>query len=95
MSVVEHYKYRTSVGLTWREELVVGLLLGQGECKTSYINNLLATPTYTKDVLDNLVRKGFIKKRNFDRRTRMYSITELGVLYLENVEEIYGRRNKR
>jgi len=91
MSVVKHYEKRIKCGLSWREEYVMGVL-EEGEVKTAYITAMLASPVYVKDVLDNLVRKGFVYKKPYDKRTNVYGLTGMGVIYLKEVNEIYAKR---
>lgn len=77
-----------TVGITWRAEYMLGVLEEDGEVKMSYLRHI-GLGYDIKDTLRILEAKGFVKLRRPNDTLRMYSLTDLGMEYLQQVKEIY------
>jgi len=90
MSVARHHRFRMTAGITWRGEYLMGILLDEGECKTQYLRHVgLAYDII--DTLNKLHRDGYIQVKRPNGKLRLYSLTDLGREYLEQVRKIYGQ----
>jgi len=89
MSVAKHHRFRMTAGVTWRGEYLMGILQEEGECKTQFLRHIGMSYDII-DVLNKLARDGFVKVKRPNGKLRLYSLTDLGREYLEQVEMIYG-----
>lgn len=77
-----------TVGITWRAEYILGVLEEDGEVKMSYLRHI-GVGYDIKDTLRTLEKKELIKLRRPNKTLRMYSLTDLGKEYLQQVKELY------
>lgn len=88
MNIAKHHRFRMTMGITWRAEYILGVLEEEGEVKTQYLRHIgLAYDII--DTLHTLERDELIKVRRPDGKMRLYSLTDLGKDYLQQVKEIY------
>lgn len=88
MKVLKHHGFRKMAGITYRGEEVLGALQQEGECKTQHLRNI-GMGQDVHDVLAVLMRDGYVKMRKRTLKMFMYSLTDLGHEYLQQVEKIY------
>jgi predicted transcriptional regulator len=74
--------------ITHRGEEVLGALQEEGECKTQHLRNI-GMGQDVNDVLHKLIKDGYAQVRKPNKKLFMYSLTELGREYIEQVERIY------
>jgi predicted transcriptional regulator len=74
--------------ITWRAEFILGVLEEEGEVKTQYLRHVGIAYDII-DTLHTLERDELIKVRRPDGKMRLYSLTNLGKDYLQQVKEIY------
>ena len=67
----------------------MGALQQEGECKTQHLRNI-GMGQDVHDVHAVLLRDGYVKLRKQTQKMFMYSLTDLGKEYLEQVEKIYA-----
>lgn len=86
MSLFKHHEYRKSIGISNRDEFVLGILYEFGEVKSSFldVHNLL----HKKDIIKRLKDRGLINVR-LDKNRNMLSLSELGVAYIQQIKEFY------
>ena len=86
--IARHHRFRMTVGITWRAEYLLGVLEEDGEVKMSYLRHI-GLGYDIKDTLHALKEKGFVQLRRPNQTLRMYSLTDLGKEYLQQVKELY------
>lgn len=77
--------------LSSRDEYVIGVLYDEGEVKTTFFHHIGLGFTL-KDVVKRLQENGMIQVRK-EKNRNMLSLTDYGREYVEQVKEIYARRN--
>jgi DNA-binding PadR family transcriptional regulator len=88
MSIARHHRFRITMGISPRGEYILGALEEEGECKTSYLRHI-GLGYDIIDALDLLERKGLVNVKRPNGKLRLYSLTDLGKEYLQQVKEIY------
>jgi predicted transcriptional regulator len=91
MKLLKHHAHRKAAGITHRGEEVLGALQQEGECKTQHLRNI-GMGQDVHDVLAVLMRNGYVQMRKQTQKLFMYSLTDLGREYIQQVEAIYGSR---
>lgn len=86
--IARHHRFRMTVGITWRAEYLLGVLEEDGECKTSYLRHI-GLGYDIVNTLDILERDGYIQVKRPNDKLRLYSLTDLGKEYLQQVKELY------
>lgn len=66
----------------------MGALQEEGECKTQHLRNI-GMGQDVNDVLVLLIKNGYVQVRKPNLKLFMYSLTDLGREYIEQVEAIY------
>jgi predicted transcriptional regulator len=89
MSVAQHHRFRISEGLTWRGEFALAIIAEEGEIKTSYLAKVGLNLNGVREIIEQLVNKGFINVRVPDKVKRLVSVSDKGIEYLNKVKEFY------
>jgi len=87
-AIAKHHRFRMTMKITWRAEFILGVLEEEGEVKTQYLRHVGIAYDII-DTLHTLERDELIKVRRPDGKMRLYSLTDLGKDYLQQVKEIY------
>ena len=83
-----------TLGISQKAEFILAILEEDGECKTSYIHHIVKKYADVKTALNSLMALDLVKCRALDKKTKLYSLTDTGREYIEQVEKIYDNTRK-